>query len=72
MAEKKAKAASVEGAAKPKKVELSDAEIEALIEDYLGVHPKYFVYEGLAIKVDIWNMEYDKKHFNGWKKQYES
>ena len=50
---------------------LSKGEQALVVEHYLGVHPKYFVYEGLKVNVDIWNMEYDKKHFNGWKPQLE-
>ena len=42
---------------------------EAVIEFYLGVHPKYFVYEGTsAIKIDIYRMAMDGITTNGFKK----
>ena len=59
MADKKPKSVP-----KPKK--LSDEEKAKIVEEYLGVHPKYFVYTGMQITVDIWNLEHDGKHFNGY------
>ena len=40
--------------------------IEEYVEEYLGVHPQYFIYEGLSLKVDVWKLEHDGKHFNGF------
>ena len=54
---------------KPKnvpKAKLSDEEKALIVEEYLGVHPKYFVYTGLQIGLDIWTLEHDGKHFNGY------
>jgi len=45
---------------------LSDEDKAKIVEEYLGVHPKYFVYEGQKIKVDIWNMERDGKLWRDW------
>lgn len=45
---------------KPKK------SIEDYVEKYLGVHPRYFIYEGLGLKVDIWKLEHDGKNFRGF------
>lgn len=45
---------------------LTDDEKAKIVEEYLGVHPKYFVYEGQQIKVDIWNMEHDGKLWKGF------
>lgn len=39
---------------------------EAVIEHYLGAHPKYFIYEGIGLKVDIWGLNHDGKPFNGF------
>lgn len=44
---------------------LTVKEQEAVVEYYMGVHPKYFVYYGYALNVDIYNLK-DKK-FNGFK-----
>jgi hypothetical protein len=45
---------------------LSKEEQEAVIEHYLGVHPKYFVYRGIDLSVDIYNLNLDRKTFNGF------
>ena len=50
-----------------KKVKLTNAQIEDIVADYLGVHPKYLLYEGAKIKVDSWSYEHDGLRFNGWK-----
>ncbi len=52
---------------KPAPKKLSDAEKADIVEQYLGVHPRYFIYEGMQIGLDIWNLENDGKHFNGYK-----
>lgn len=46
---------------------LSDKELEAAVEFYLGVHPKYYIYEGLGLRVNEWEMNHDRKAFNGFK-----
>ena len=40
---------------------------EAVVELYLGVHPKFFVYRGTGLNVDIWNLNMAGKQFNGFK-----
>jgi len=45
---------------------LTDEQQGAVIEHYLGVHPKYFIYEGIGLRVDIWRLNTDRKHFNGF------
>ena len=47
--------------------DLSLEQQEAVVAEYLGVHPKYFVYKGLNLQPDIWNMEHDGFYFNGFK-----
>ena len=46
---------------------LSEEEQAKIVEEYLGVHPKYFIYEGLKIQVDIWNLEHDGLNWRGFK-----
>ena len=45
---------------------LSEEEQDAVVERRLGVHPKYFVYQGISLTVDIYNLNLDHKHFNGF------
>jgi len=40
---------------------------EAVVEHYMGVHPKYYIYEGLGLKVNEWEMNHDRIYFNGFK-----
>ena len=47
--------------------DLSPEEQELVVEEYLGVHPRYFVYKALNLQPDIWRLEHDKQYFNGWK-----
>lgn len=48
---------------------LSRQKIEQIVAEYFGVHPKYFVYGGITIQVDIAQFELDKKkRFVGWEK----
>ena len=46
---------------------LSQEEQEAVVEFYLGVHPKYYIYEGLGLRVNEWAMNHDRIYFNGFK-----
>ncbi len=48
---------------------LSRQQIEQIVAEYFGVHPKYFVYGGITIQVDIAQYELaEKKRFVGWEK----
>jgi hypothetical protein len=49
-----------------KKPSLTEEQKADIVKEYLGVHPKYFVYAGQKIKVDIWNMEHDGVLWKGW------
>jgi hypothetical protein len=40
---------------------------EKVVEQYLGVHPKYFLYRGLNIQLNHGQFRHDGLHFNGWK-----
>ena len=51
---------------KPKPKALSDEAKANIVEEYLGIHPKYFIYEAQQIKVDIWKMEHDGVLWRGW------
>jgi len=79
MAEKKSGA--VKPAPLPKKFNPKDLTIEqqeAVIEYYLGYHPRYFLYDGLQIKMNVGRFEadersqqaknpkYGRRWFNGW------
>lgn len=46
---------------------LSLEEQEAVVAYYLGVHPRYFLYSGLNIKLNMGKFSFDKHAFNGWK-----
>lgn len=57
---------------------LSLEQQEAVVEEYLGINPRYFLYEGLSIKLNLSRFEYDnrvehektgkpREWFNGWK-----
>lgn len=47
---------------------LSQEDQEAVVEFYMGCHPKYYVYQGLQLNVDIYSMNRDGvKGFNGFK-----
>jgi hypothetical protein len=52
---------------KPKPKTLTEDEKAKIVEEYLGVHPKYFVYAGQTIRVNIWPMEKDGVFWNGWR-----
>lgn len=74
MADKKTKAAPDKSAAfNPKK--LSIEQQEAVVEEYLGVNPRYFLYKGLNIQLNHGKFRGDNNAFNGWKpasKRYNS
>lgn len=46
---------------------LSREEQEAVVEEYLGVHPRYFLYKGLNIQLNHGKFRAEGHHFNGWK-----
>ncbi len=46
---------------------LTKEEQESVIELYLGIHPKYFLYVGTAIHIDVYNAHLEKKPFNGFR-----
>lgn len=62
-------ASSVAGDKGPKVPKLTEAQKALVVEDFLGVHPKYFTYEGLKIKVDAYLMAHHGVAFNGFKQQ---
>ena len=48
---------------------------EAVVEQYTGVHPKYFLAKGLNIQLNHGQFRHAGNHFNGWKfasKKYNS
>lgn len=49
----------------PKKLTIEQQ--EAVVEEYLGVHPKYFLYEGLAVRLNHGRFTHEGNAFNGWK-----
>jgi len=46
---------------------LTEDEKAQVVLEYLGVHPKYFIYEGQQIKIDIWTMQHDGINWRGWR-----
>lgn len=46
---------------------LSPEEQAAVVAYFLGVHPRYFLYKGLNIQLNMGKIMFDKKQFNGWK-----
>lgn len=60
----------IEPKVEPKKfdpADLSKEQLEACVEEYLGIHPRYFLYEGLQVKLNFGLFNYEKNVFNGWK-----
>jgi hypothetical protein len=45
---------------------LTDEEKALIVEEYLGVHPKYFIYTGNQITVNDFLVAREGKHFNGF------
>lgn len=55
---------------KPKKfspTDLSEKEVESVVEYYLGIHPKYLVFSATDIKSDPWKIAHDGINFWGFK-----
>ena len=42
----------------------------AVVEHYMGCHPKYYVYEGHKLKVDLWKMEHNGIYWGGYFKPH--
>jgi len=51
----------------PKSKPLTEDEKAQICKEYLGVHPKHFVYAGQTIRVNIWTMERDGALWKGWR-----
>ena len=45
---------------------LTIEEQEQVIEKYLGVNPRYFIYRGISLEVDIYNNRRAGNKFNGF------
>ncbi len=41
-------------------------EAEAVIELYVGAHPKYFMFSWDKIKINLWLLEHEGNRFNGF------
>jgi hypothetical protein len=39
----------------------------AVVEEYLGIHPRFFLYKGLNIQLNHGKFRHAGFHFNGWK-----
>ena len=64
MADKKQ---NVQAVAKPSvQSKLTQEQKEDIVEEVLGVHPRYFLKSGLNLKIDIFTLNAEGKHFNGW------
>ena len=50
-----------------KAASLTKEQQEAVVEEYLGVHPKYLLVAGLNIRLNHGKFRSDGHHFNGWK-----
>jgi hypothetical protein len=46
---------------------LSLEEQAAVVEEFLGVHPRYFLYKGLNIQLNHGKFRFEGHAFNGWK-----
>ena len=61
-----------ENGAKRKKFSPSDLSSEQqadVVEAYLGIHPRYFLYRGLNIRLNHGKYRSDGNHFSGWKQK---
>lgn len=45
---------------------LSVAAQEEIVYKYIGIHPKYFVYAGANIKIDLYRMAMDGINWTGF------
>ena len=45
---------------------LTQDEKDAIIEEYLGVHPKHLLFTNNEVTVDLWKLEHDGKRFDGF------
>ena len=45
---------------------LTEEQKAAIVEEYLGVHPKYFIYAGHQIAVNTGQLNLEGKQFNGF------
>ena len=52
------------GVAKP--APLSKEDKENIVAELVGVHPKYFVYVGTQIKIDVYRMSMDGVNWSGF------
>ena len=66
MAYKRTKTAPVKSAVFDLK-KLSVEQQEAVVEEFLGVHPRFLLYSGLNIKLNHGKFRADGNAFNGWK-----
>ena len=41
-----------------------------VVEEFMGCHPKFYIYEGHKLKVDLWNLEREGKPWNGYFKPH--
>ncbi len=53
--------------AKSKPNGLTEDQKAKIVEEYLGVHPRYFLYSGQTIRVNIWTHERDGNNWRGWR-----
>lgn len=47
--------------------DLSKKQKQAVVEDYLGIHPDYLWFKENTIEVDLYKLAADKKIFSGFK-----
>jgi hypothetical protein len=46
---------------------LSEDDKAKIVHEYLGVHPKYFIYAGQQIRVNIFDHQRDGYNWRGWR-----
>jgi hypothetical protein len=76
MTENKKTGAAKSAPFNPKKLTIEQQ--EAVVEEFLGIHPRYFIYAGQQIMLDLSRFEHEnrnesartgapRKWFSGWK-----
>ena len=52
--------------AKPAVKAKPEKSAEDYVAEYLGVHPKYLLFTGSQVTVDLWKLEHDGQRFDGF------
>jgi len=46
--------------------DLTKEQQEAVVEKFIGIHPKFYIYEGISIKMNVYLMAREGKNWTGF------